>query len=466
MVDHHVGTTSGGRGVDSNNTKARGPGIGTITIGLVVLMLVGVVLSWWFLLEAPRRAVNRSIALVEMQNGYVETVSSRPEWLASYVDETFAAEYFRWVVGVRIESNVIPPAAEARTLAAFRHLEWLHVNGSSRDLRPMLSRLPRNDDLQRLVLNHTNAIPPAASVPNLETMEVSGPSGVGPPMAGFEQLADYDSVEALDVRGWQDAGPLIVHLDEMESLEYLLIGWSAIPDDGLESVGRCERLRSLSIDHCWVRDPDTLQPIGGATTLERLSVRHTFAVDESVMREIGRLRNLTHLNLDDTPAGDDGAVHLAGLRNLETLSLRNTRLTSAGLQHLVGLGRLWMLDLSRANGFGGRDETGTRYNGYITHVAPLAELPSLQTLKLQGTAVDDAALPHLVRLPTLRRLDLSQTCVTEESYPWLAEMTWLLELRIGRVELTNDQLATLGRSMSVSPRFVPIIRTRSPFSRF
>jgi len=142
-----------------------------------------------------------------------------------------------------------------------------------------------------------------------------------------------------------------------------------------------------------------VQSIASLSHLEILHLRNATLSDTGV-RHLAALNNLKTLELSGTNISDDGLVHLRRLTHLESLKLDNvTTITDSGISNLANLKALKSLSLEDAV-----ISDGLKY---------LRELPSLQTLNLQFSHVDDDGLEHLVGLASLRKLNIEGTYVTE-----------------------------------------------------
>jgi hypothetical protein len=85
--------------------------------------------------------------------------------------------------------------------------------------------------------------------------------------------------------------------------------------------------------------------------------------------------------------------------------------------------------------------------GNILGLVHIADLHSLRTLNLAGTAISDAGLSHLHKLTGLRSLVLWGTRVTDAGLMHLHALTGLRELDLERTRVSPTGLAELRRAL-------------------
>lgn len=220
-----------------------------------------------------------------------------------------------------------------------------------------------------------------------------------------DQIADRDLALLRQVPGLRDVNLTrtgisdagLFHLSRLASLEILLLGGTDVTDEG------CEML-------------------AGLVELQQLNLTNTGITDRGLAM-LSQMSKLEALWLDGTDVSDAAMDVICGLTSLQLLDLRRTAVTNAGVQRIAHLTALEELNLT-----GCQDVTGDG-------VAALRSLHRLEWLGLDATAVDDAALQHLVELP-LKTLSLNWTAVGDGALVWLRRMPrlealYLLGTRVG-----------------------------------
>lgn len=134
------------------------------------------------------------------------------------------------------------------------------------------------------------------------------------------------------------------------------------------------------------------------------------------------------LDLHMTKLRDRDITYLKGLTSIKALNLQDTNIISNGLEHLKGLIQLLSLNLS--------------FNPLIANpgLVYLKQLPSLHTLMLNGTDVNDEGLAHLQDISTLKRLDLGHLKITRIGLMHLSKLTSLEALDLARTKIKNSYL--------------------------
>lgn len=135
-------------------------------------------------------------------------------------------------------------------------------------------------------------------------------------------------------------------------------------------------------------------------------------------------RALTTIDLRGAHIRDGDLAHLAALPALDSVSLRGSDVTDAGLADLRAVANLKSVDLrgTKATDLGVLALPTERLEAlHLTDSAVeprdlrwLPGMPKLQVFKLNGLALDDAALANLDFLPALRHLELDRTAITDD----------------------------------------------------
>jgi internalin A len=222
--------------------------------------------------------------------------------------------------------------------------------------------------------------------------------------ADFENFGRFDKLEGLyagQVNGVTDAS--VAHLRGLAFLNHLRLGKTEVTGACLTIIRGMTRLKHLDLEAVPLTDAD-LANLEGLTGLETL-------------------------NLTSTPVTDAGLAHLEGLVNLKQLHLATTGIRGEGLGHLGRMTQLERLWLTRSK---------------VDDLSPLASLPGLKWLFLDGTPIDDAQLDHLSRLPALEALHLSGTKITDAGLTRLLALKATLKgLRLSGTRVTDAGTSTL-----------------------
>ncbi len=197
-------------------------------------------------------------------------------------------------------------------------------------------------------------------------------------------------------------GSCFASLQELKQLRRLVLHAPAISDDGCESIGKLQTLRSLQISG---------------------------PVSDQGLRSLGQLRELRRLAIKGEFT-DEGLASLAGLENLKELVLYSYQLDGSGLKYLAGLPEL------RTFGFSGS------VAGPVT-LASLGSWQGLVALELGSAATDDELLQTLGELPRLESLSLMYAKVTDEGLAAISKLRSLKELNLQHTDITNDGLIHL-----------------------
>jgi hypothetical protein len=186
----------------------------------------------------------------------------------------------------------------------------------------------------------------------------------------------------------------------LSGIEYLSVN-GEIPSNGLESLRRFPRLRTLIIGKA--AGSKSLDPIGELRSLEYLELdTNSKVLTVRAVKAIGRLPHLHFLGL---PSSRLEAGHLRALAEgsqIESLNLESADMTSEGIEALRGLSTLKRLSLR-----------GTAVND--SWGPALEQLSSLEELDLSQTNAGPAIMESLAKLPNLRQLNTSQTNITGRS---------------------------------------------------
>lgn len=217
--------------------------------------------------------------------------------------------------------------------------------------------------------------------------------------------------ETCDSGETSDVG--LSHIAGHPSLQQLDLG-PGITDTGLQQVEGLASLRRLRLDSAEGVTDVGMRHVESLTQLTSLSVQYTH-VGNRGLQSIGRLQSLKELEINNTDVTDDGLLQLATLTLLETLHLCGSRetspdtllpsratITDKGLLHLAKLTRLRRLSLDSTAG------AEITVKGLIE----LRHMP-LESLRLRGPGIDDAAVEVFIGFNDLKALGLTNTSLSK-----------------------------------------------------
>ena len=194
---------------------------------------------------------------------------------------------------------------------------------------------------------------------------------------------------------------------------------------------------------------DSLKVFGTLTTLERfvlsLPVQTEIPLDDDSLAGLATLVNLKELRLAQTIVKGRA---LEPFTQLNSLDLDHTRLDDAAmrnLQTMPNLTKLYARDTMVT-------DEGLQY---------LKDLRQLTELDLYGTKISDAGIVHLKELKNLRKLNLLGANVTDAGVEVLTGLTNLEELNLYRTKITNagvEKLKTLSRLRELDLRYTQVTR--------
>ena len=228
--------------------------------------------------------------------------------------------------------------------------------------------------------------------------------------AGMPYIGEMTGLRSLDVSYTMLGDVGLEHLPALSELEHLKLGGNMITGLNLNFLKLLPKLKSLSLKGvqrrnagaCWTPritdlDLETLSLLAGLEELD-LGVGIGLGMGGKPAAVGGGNCRLTGgLQITDL-----GVAKLAKLKKLRRLDLSGARLTSEGIQLLQGL------PLERLSLWGSHSLDSSS-------ASALAAIPTLASLDLSYTKVDDQLLHDLAKLPNLKQLYLTETLVTAEA---------------------------------------------------
>ncbi|QGQ23656.1 protein kinase [Gimesia benthica] len=185
---------------------------------------------------------------------------------------------------------------------------------------------------------------------SLESIDVVGTDGMNLNSTELNQLRSLESLVLMKMKSSDDG---LAKISDLSTLRYLVLSYSDVSFSGLEKIKRLKQLEGLHLKACWNVSDNALQHLSGLT-------------------------QLTSLVLGQTPLTDLGLKHVGQVLGLQELLLDSCKeISSAGIGHLVSLPRLRFLDLNE-------------------------------------TQIDDSAISHLKKMKGLRVLKIYNTKITAD----------------------------------------------------
>jgi Leucine-rich repeat (LRR) protein len=197
-----------------------------------------------------------------------------------------------------------------RVIGKLKTLERLYLSQNPGLTSGLLQEVAKLTNLRRLSMNELaldeSDLAHLSSLVNLESLSLS--------------RAESDG--SLTNQGMQ-------HLSPLKSLSSLTINNANIDDDGVTTVAKLSKLRTLSLYGTQISDAGLANLANQLTDLESLVLSAT-QVTDSGMSHVGKLTKLKTLRLGQTAVGDDGLKQLDGLTDLESIYVDQANVTSEG----------------------------------------------------------------------------------------------------------------------------------------
>lgn len=343
-----------------------------------------------------------------------------PGWIQLAEDEVGVVDRASEVL-VIVDADASSPRATLRG-ALPAHVDSLRISGRTPAPRAWLGELPvlgvRSLTLD--ALPGTSALSTLAAcretLTDLSLARRASPGAVRIGELGvLAELTNLDRVELhnIDLRGRLRDGyglpvrHLIARLDYAPDPE----SW---PWHGLAWLEQLPDLRSLELGLPEI-DPASLARIADLAQLESLSLSRC-RVTPAAIRSWGRMPRLRVLDLSRAVVVRGAADEIAALRAVQVVRLSDVELGVSALGALASLERLETLAVEAGNVSG---DVGVLARLPLRHLdltacafegAPLSglhRLAALETLVLEETAADDAAVAAAAKLPRLTELSVA-----------------------------------------------------------
>jgi len=275
-------------------------------------------------------------------------------------------------------------------------------------------------------------------------LSLAGPS-VGD--EDLRPLRDLRHLQVLELRatGVTDAG--LVHLEGLTGLEGLRITDAPITDAGLARLRNLTAISALDLRHTQVTDAG-LEHLRGMTELESLDVfgtQVTYAGLTRLEQEL-RLGNFAEERAIDEIEAVGGQVvtsretleeqdRLARYEVADYLHLDGSTMRGDAMPHVRYLRSL-------------RDAFLRDLRPGDENLAPLSELPKLESLEVWLTDVDEKDLMCLGRIRSLRKLSFHHNEMTDAGLEHLANLNRLRELHFHQTQVTEQGVEPLRQSLA------------------
>jgi len=246
--------------------------------------------------------------------------------------------------------------------------------------------------------------------------------------AGLVHIEKLQTLEELELGGEKLTNRGLRNLKRLPSLRYLLLWGDSIDGRGLQHLGGMKSLRILHLGHFNLTDND-LAWVGRMRGLERLTLYDTDVTDAGLkhlqslpalkMIDLSKSVNNPRFPLTNPGISDAGMVDLSAIRTLELVYLPNCSLTDAGLIRLAGLPHLRDLAIPIPTF---RDAKDCPRYYTAKGLARLAEVGTLESLKIGGPGVTDEAMAYIAKIKNLKSLLIFGGQVTNEGLARLREL--------------------------------------------
>jgi len=207
----------------------------------------------------------------------------------------------------------------------------------------------------------------------------------------LRHLHGHKGLRAVDVDGMPISGEHFEVFTSMPNLEILRCRPQGNVKAALEHIGKCRRLRILTLGYTQMADDD-LELLNGLDGLEELELSHTpVSAGIRVVRNMPKLRELA---LEETLVADDGLQALGGLPNLVSLFIGSPNVTDTGLKWLAACKKLQTVSI--------KSDRITCRGAEV-----LAELKNVKSIYVSSTVPDAGLFKALATMPRLTHLDCS-----------------------------------------------------------
>lgn len=296
-----------------------------------------------------------------------------------------------------------------------------------------LSLVPITDDGLKTLVNNKN----------IEILDLTGVE-----LKDLSPLAQLTKLKSLDLQHCFVTDEKLSFLENLNSIETLILGSTEITDKGVETLARLPRLKSLSLPHCRITDAAVPALINCESLVEiqlAYQIGNSFDPDESYISKQGleKLKSAKpHLDIYGTEAfpifatvrlrDEDGESITRELMLDDLLRIHDkSSVTMINLAYSI-------LDDAQFKPIAQFEKLEELYLGrtWITDdsLAQISTLKHLKALDLTNTRVTDMGAAKLASCTLLEKLYLDDTLVQGECFKRLVALDKLIDLSVSRPE--------------------------------
>ena len=257
--------------------------------------------------------------------------------------------------------------------------------------------------------------------------------------AGMAHVKKCTRLRNLDLNSVPITDTGLYHLSSLDKLEDLNLFNTEVTDRGLAYLKSLSYLKKLNVRKREQKDQITdagMVHLAQINSLEYLDLPN-YGITDNGLAPISKLKNLKHLWVGcstNSPLTDTAMQYISNLQSLEYLHIGGKGITDIGAAHLSKLKELKKLHFSFA--------PELTDNG-------LAELKSLKNLKkltlpLRSEKITISGLFHLNTLKNLSRLDVEDCTIQDQASLDISGLTELEELLFkGKDSIRDEDMACL-----------------------
>lgn len=294
----------------------------------------------------------------------------------------------------------------------------VRLNGSQLKDRD-LERLASIQTLEALLVfgkSSFTSLAPVSALKGLLTLDLAANSGLKE--SEIAHLAGLKQLNSLILRLDDASGEYFGKLAGIEHLQHLYLYDGELSEQGGQELGKLTWLRTLKLEN----------------------FIHT-SKQSAYFAPIGRLPELTTLDLQKNRLEAEAFSHIAGLKKLKRLQLTNSEVDNDGFSFLAPLaGTLTSLDMQY---------NATVSDEGIRHI--VAALPNLEGITAStGSTCTGDAIRELAKLPKLKTISWWVKGLKDKDYLLLADLPAIERITLNSTAITDDGLAAFPKCKSLA----------------